>query len=247
MIYAHRGAHAQVPENTIDAFQQGLIDGADALELDVRLSKDDVIVVFHDEDAWRLARRREYVNKSTWSEIQEWDLSAASYQDSMVHHFTTRSYRVPSLEEVLKAFPDVPLNVDIKVSSLRLTSLVIELIRRYDAMNRVRLTSPHWQVHQMLHALRYEGLVGLSQLEVAMVYFLPESLIPNWSGRAIQIPRRWGIFRFDTPTFIEKCHRLGLQVDYWVINDREQAKILWKNGADGIMSDDPAQILASRI
>jgi glycerophosphoryl diester phosphodiesterase len=245
MIYAHRGANLRIPENTIEAFQQGLLDGADALELDVRQTKDDVVMVFHDDNGWRVARQRKYIAESTWAEIQTWDLSEASRVDPMEHHFTRKSYRVPTLEEVLVAFPGVTLNVDIKVANLQLVSQVIDLIRKYDAVARVRLTSLSWRVRRMLDVLDYPGPRSLSRVDIAMVYVLPAFMLPNLAGRAIQVPLRLGVFPLDTKAFIDKCHKLGLMVDYWVVNDRERARILWQRGADGIMTDDPAEILTS--
>jgi glycerophosphoryl diester phosphodiesterase len=130
---------------------------------------------------------------------------------------------------------------------LRAVALVVDLLRQHKATHRVRLDSHSWRVHQMLHDLRYEGPVGLSRLEIWVVYFLPAVLLQNMrlQGRAIQIPMRYGVLGLDHPKWIAKCHRLGLTVNYWTINNREDAKKLIKAGADGIMSDDPAMILTA--
>jgi glycerophosphoryl diester phosphodiesterase len=246
LLYAHRGANFRLPENTIEAFRQGLQDGANALEMDVHATLDDVVIVFHDEDGQRLAGRGDLVRKTRWSTIKTWDLGANLRADPVARHFMDKTFRVPTFEEVLNAFPSVPLNVDIKPDSLRLTSLIIELIRKAKAVERVRLTSSHLSVHNMLHALRYEGPVGMSSLEVYALYFAPEAWLQNMrlQNRAVQMPLRHGPFRLDGKNFIDKCHRLGMRVDYWVINNRDMAKELLAKGADGIMSDDPATILS---
>ncbi len=244
-LYAHRGANLKLPENTMEAFRQGLLDGATALEMDVRLTGDGSVVVFHDEDGWRMAREKNLVAQTSWDEMRNWDLKKGIRSMPIKTQFLNQAFRVPLLAEVLDAFPQTFLNIDIKPSNLRAVSLVIELIRKHKATERVRLASASLRVHQMLHDLRYEGLVGLSRLEVMAVYFAPESLLQNMRlrGRAAQVPLARGLFRFDQPWFIEKCHRLGLTVDYWTINNRDDAKRLAKVGADGIMSDDPATIL----
>ncbi len=244
-LYAHRGANLALPENTMEAFRQGLLDGATALEFDVRLTSDGVIVVFHDDDGWRMAQEKSMVAETSWDTMSKWDLKKGLSLDPVNAHFLDQAFRVPLLDEVLEAFPQIFLNIDIKPSNLRTVSLVMELIRQQKATQRVRLTSFSWRVHEMLHDLRYEGLVGLSWLEVMAVYFVPEAFLEKMrlKGRAIQIPMSWGFVRLDSPKFIEKCHRLGLTVDYWTINNREDAKRLIHAGADGIMSDDPATIL----
>jgi glycerophosphoryl diester phosphodiesterase len=244
-LYAHRGANLALPENTMEAFRQGLLDGATALEMDVRVTSDAVVVVFHDNDGWRMAREKKLVSQTSWEEMRRWDVKKGSRFSPLQMHFMNQVFRVPLLAEILDAFPQIFLNIDIKSHNLRSVWLVVELIRKYQATERVRLTSFSWRVHQMLHDLRYEGSVGLSRLEVACVYSIPEVFLQSMRlrGRAIQIPMTWGFIGLDQPQFIAKCHRLGLTVDYWTINNQEDARKLIKAGADGIMSDDPATIL----
>jgi len=246
-IYAHRGANLKLPENTLEAFRQGLIDGATALELDVRVTSDNVVIVFHDATGLRMAKEDKLVSKTPWSDIKNWDLGKSFQSDGLNNHFFNQAYHVPTLAEILEAFPNVFINVDIKVSNLRAVSLVVDLIRQHKAAPRVRLSSFSHHVHKILRNLRYEGLVSLSRLEIMSVYLLPEVFLKNMKlkGRAIQIPISWAIFPFDGARFIEKCHKLGLTVEYWTINSRHDAKKLIARGVDGIITDDPAMILAA--
>ena len=61
-----------------------------------------------------------------------------------------------------------------------------------------------------------------------------------WTGTAAQVPVKQGPIRFDRTQFIAKCHLVGLRVDFWVVDDREEASRLLQLGADGIMTNDPA-------
>ena len=61
-------------------------------------------------------------------------------------------------------------------------------------------------------------------------------------GQAAQIPQSAGPIRLDREAFINRCHRLGLRSDFWVINDPETADRLLTMGATGLMSDDPETI-----
>ena len=73
-LYGHRGARGRCPENTLLSFAAALEDGANALEMDVRRTKDGVVVVFHDDDGLRMAGAPARVDASTYAEVQRWDL-----------------------------------------------------------------------------------------------------------------------------------------------------------------------------
>lgn len=216
-LVAHRGANWHFPENTLQAFRRALQDGAIVLEMDVRKTRDDVMVVCHDA-VWhgkRISRTRYEVLKES----------------------------LPRLEDVLLAFPTTRINVDIKVIDLKAAYLTVDLVRKYQATGRVCLTSFYLEVHRWLHDLKYEGERGLSRLELALLLLLPPSLIKflNWDGRRAQVPLKYG---FDSSFFVKKCHNLGIAVDYWVVNQIETAKRLVELGADRIMTDDPATLMS---
>jgi len=90
----------------------------------------------------------------------------------------------------------------------------------------------------------WQGRTALTKIEVAALRFVPpvlSRLIVR--GHAAQVPVRYGMIRLDRPSFLRRCRRLGIRADYWVVNDREQARQLLAAGATGIMSDDPATML----
>lgn len=232
LIYAHRGANPTFPENSLEAFELGLASGANALELDVHRTKDDSIVVFHDENGLRVANEPARIKDTALSEIRKWRLS-------------NTNCKVPTLVEVIEAFPFVPINVDIKAHDPKTVFIVIEQIAAMRASDRVRLTSASHKIIRLIHKLGYSGPTGLSALEIVYLYFLPSTILKalRFSNRAAQIPIKISTFRLDTPDFIWKCHALGLRVDYWTINNRQTANYLWEIGADGVMTDDPSQII----
>jgi glycerophosphoryl diester phosphodiesterase len=80
---------------------------------------------------------------------------------------------------------------------------------------------------------------------VGLLVFLPIAVLGRlpWAGRAAQVPVRVGPIRLDRRAFVEKCHTLGVRVDFWTIDDPRQARRLRSLGADGIMTDDPARIV----
>ena len=98
-------------------------------------------------------------------------------------------------------------------------------------------------VHRV-REIGYEGATGLGQREVLRLMGLPIAVLRAFplAGRAAQVPMSVGPLRLDRPAFIEKAHRLGIEVHYWTINDPGEAERLLALGADAIMTDDPAAI-----
>ncbi len=216
-LVAHRGANWHFPENTLPAFRRALQDGASILEMDVRRTRDDVMVVCHDP-VWHGKR----ISRTRYEILAD---------------------ALPRLEDVLLAFPTTRLNIDIKSRDIKSAYLTVDLVRKYQAASRVCLMSIHLEVHRWLHDLKYEGERGLSRLEIIALYLLPEVILRffNWSGRRAQVPLRYGL---DTVYFVKKCHVLGISVDYWVVNEIETAQKLIDLGADRIMTDDPATLMS---
>ncbi|MEI6806124.1 MAG: glycerophosphodiester phosphodiesterase family protein [Myxococcaceae bacterium] len=216
-LVAHRGANWHFPENTLPAFRRALQDGATVLEIDIRRTRDDVIVVCHDP-IWHQKR----ISKTRYEALSD---------------------SLPRLEDILLAFPNIKLNINIKPKDLKAVYLTVDLLRKHQATSRVCLASFHLEVHRWLHDLKYEGERGLSRFEIVALLLLPKTVIKffNWQGRRAQVPLQYFL---DTSYFIKKCHALNISVDYWVVNQIEVAEKLINLGADRIMTDDPATLMS---
>jgi glycerophosphoryl diester phosphodiesterase len=234
-LYGHRGASASVAENTMESFQRAIVDGANAIELDVHVSADGHAVVSHDADGRRRAGVRRAIRDCSMSELRGWNVGA-SHEGVLA--------RMPTFDEVLEAFPGVRLNVDIKPPDVSAVPRVLEAIERHRAAGRVTLASFHQAVLSALVRQRFAGEIGLGPSEVVQLWLGLTRLSRRFRPRgvAVQIPPRFRGLRLDTPAFIARCHALGLRVDYWVVNDPNAARVLLEAGADGIMSDEPATI-----
>jgi glycerophosphoryl diester phosphodiesterase len=242
-LYAHRGAAAELPENTMVAFERAVEIGVDALEMDVQITRDGELIVAHDDTATRTTG----VN-AAWCEL---DLATARRLDAGwgylakdgTRPFAGKGIRVSTFSEVLAAFPALAINVDVKGNGV---AAMVDLIRALGAEDRVTLAS--FQTTTLVAARRrgYAGATGLSQGEVATLLGLPALLwrqLP-FTGSAAQVPTHAGPLRFDRAPFIAKCHSLGLRVDFWTIDDPAEATRLLALGADGIITNDPRAIRA---
>jgi len=242
-LYAHRGAAAELPENTLPAFARALELGADAIETDAHLTADGHVVLSHDATGKRMAGVRRAIRDCTLEEVWGWDVGKG---------FSPRPgaapprgpFRVPSLAEALVEFPDTAFNVDVKDGSPRMVAAVVDVVRRAGAENRVLLASCEARTLQAIRDAGYLGPTGLGQGEVARLALLPGPLARRLElkGRRAQVPGAAYGLRLDRPRFLERCHGRGLAVDFWTVNDPDEARRLAALGADGIMTDDPALV-----
>jgi len=138
-IYAHRGASAQCPENTISAFRKAIEEGADGIELDVHLTKDGIPVVIHDESIDRTSTGSGNVYEMTYAEISKFDFGIKS------HRFFINE-KIPTLQDVLVLIQPWhgSLNIELKndqVDYQELEEKVILLIKQLDLQDRIIFSS----------------------------------------------------------------------------------------------------------
>jgi len=241
-LYAHRGASAECPENTLPAFQRALDLGCDALEMDVHLTRDNHLIVAHDDLATRTTGAALAWNTLDLAAAQRLDAGWGFLAPDGTRPFAGQGISAPAFAEVLETYPDVHINVDIKGE--RAVEIMLALLREHDAERRVTLASFQTKTLVDVRRKKYQGETGLAQGEVAALLALPSIVwrqLP-WTGNAAQVPTHQGPLRFDRAPFIAKCHSVGLRVDYWVIDDASEAARLLELGADGIMTNDPAKI-----
>jgi glycerophosphoryl diester phosphodiesterase len=223
-IFAHRGASAELPENTMGAFRRAMELGVDALELDVHRTRDGVLVVSHDPDGQRMAGVPRRIAECDFDEVRRWDMGGGEI--------------MPTFEQVLVEFAGVPLNVDLKHDIAEPT---IALLRRLGAEERVLLASFDARTVRRVRALGYRGPTGMARAEVLVVLALPAMLcrgpLRPRAARA-QLP-----LSLARPWIIARMKALGLAVDFWTVDDPDLARRLVALGADGIMTNDPRRVV----
>ncbi len=240
VVYAHRGASIEEPENTLDAFRVALEVGAQAIETDAHMTKDGRIVLSHDGTGERTAGIARAFCDATLAEVREWDMGARASPARA----TRKRQRIVTLDEALSAFPGVFFNVDAKQPWPDMIPALLRVVRGARAEHRVRIASFHLRNLARARRLGYEGPTGLAPIEVVRALCAPRGL---WrlSGDAAQVPPRgWGI-TFARRRVIDRFHALGLRVDFWTVDDPEEAKRLVALGADGIVTNDPRRVSAA--
>jgi len=244
-VYAHRGASAELPENTLRAFERALALGVDALETDVHLTRDGVVVVHHDADGGRTCGVPTRLSAATASDVASWDAGFGWVLPGGARPFAGRGYRVPTLEEVIARFPGIPLNVDLKVHDPAAARRVVDVVMAAGAAATVRLTSASDRALAAIRAAGYAGPTGIGRREAIRIIASPLALLRRRPplGGALQIPVRFRGMGLLSRALVARCHALGIRVDYWTVNAPGLARRIVALGADGVMTDDPRRVV----
>jgi glycerophosphoryl diester phosphodiesterase len=235
---AHRGGAEEWPENTFEAFAGSYDIGLRYIETDVHLTSDGVIVAFHDPDLRRLGNIQGKIADTTWQQLSSIRVNGQG--------------RIPSLEELLREFPDMRLNIDMK--SNQVIGPLVDLIRNCDAFDRVCLASFHDQRIHMARALAGAELcVSAGRISVAKHVLRSYGVLPkskslsqpsNPDGHVkgyeiLQVPLR----RYGTKVFSKRFLAQALLekklVHVWTINEAAMMHELLDMGVAGIISDRP--------
>ncbi|MDA0712552.1 MAG: glycerophosphodiester phosphodiesterase family protein [bacterium] len=227
-ILGHRGARNVAPENTISAFKQALIDGADGVELDVFLSKDEQLVVIHDESVDRTTDGSGQVCDFTAKELAHLN-AAANFSD-----FASES--VPTLEQVLNVMPPKTIiNIEIKHSAAftkaKLVKKLMELLRLYDNKFCIIISSFDVELLILLRKAAPNYLISLLLDKTADNELLTKQL------RLIKPDGVYLSAQNATALLISFIQFAGVNVAIWTVNDAKAAKKWFSLGVNGIFTD----------
>ena len=237
LVVAHRGASGLAPENTLVAFRKGLEVGADAFELDVRLTADGQAVVMHDRKVERTTTGRGLVGSLTLEELKS--LDAGSWYGAEF-----AGERVPTLEEVFNAFPkELPIYVELKAKGPGIWSLakrVVDIMRRHQ----------RWET-TLVASFNSAGMALVRVLEPRIIrgYIWcrrhPWPLQTRWLSPLVNpywYAPDWGTL---TPELLTHLHRRGNPVAAWDLDAGTNMDALKRMKLDAVVTDHP-EVLARR-
>lgn len=237
VIFAHRGASAHAPENTLAAFELALEQRADAIELDVKLSADGQVVVIHDAT----------VDRTTGSRGRVRDLSLAGLKALDAGSFFSGKYRgekIPTLAEVFEAVGQRTfINVELTNYTTPhdgLVEAVCGLVQRFALHERVLFSSFFASNLTRAHSILPEvpsgllastGLLGAWARSFGFAFGKYQALHPN--------------IKDVTPEQVQRVHRLRRRIHVWTVNAADDMERLFRWDVDAIFTDDPQ--LAARV
>lgn len=243
MNMAHRGGSALAPENTMLAFQTALSLGADVIELDVHASADGELVVIHDETVDRTTDGQGLVSQMTLAELKKLDAGYRYTLDNgATFPYRGKGLQIPTLREVLEAFPDARVNIEIKQTDPPIEEALAALIRELNAEERVLVVAQDDGAIKRFRRLAHGVATGASTGEVRTFYLFQRAGLASLYrpvAHALQVPLRSGGTELVTPAFVEAAHKQGMQVHVWTINLPGDMRRLLDMGVDGIITDRP--------
>jgi glycerophosphoryl diester phosphodiesterase len=242
--FAHRGGAGIAPENTLEAFREGLRVGAGVLELDVHTTADGHAVVIHDDVVDRSTQGTRPVREMTLAEIKGLDAGYRFTRDGgRTFPYRGQGIRIPPLVEVYDEFVEVPINVEIKGERAGIEEAVWRIIEKAGAENRTLVVSESTPTIRRFREVS-GGRVATASSRAELILFyvlgrlgLGRLVRPRY--RSLQGPETYHGLRIVTPGFIRTAHERGLRVDVWTIDSEADMRRLLGYGVDGIMTDRP--------
>lgn len=251
LVHGHRGARARMPENTLPAFEYAIQAGVDALEMDMAVTKDNVIVISHDPILRAPVctgglKETAVIHELTLDQVRQWDCGAVR-NPLFANQKPVPGTRIPTLDDVFrlaargtfdynietKSFPDKP---EYTPSPEEFARMVLAKIREYNLEKRI-----------ILQSFDFRTLIAMKKLapEIRRAA-LTESdrrdftVIAKEAQAGIVSPN----FSLVTPAKVEAAHAAGLQVVPWTVNKPADWDRMIQAKVDAIISDDPAELIA---
>ncbi|KAL0272589.1 UNVERIFIED_CONTAM: hypothetical protein PYX00_005505 [Menopon gallinae] len=263
---SHRGGAGENYENTMTAFKRAVALGTEMLELDVHLTKDDLVVVSHDHNLLRSTGVDKNISDLNYNELpllKEQLPLDFDPDKTFVGSGLVEERKFPLLEEVFRNFPNIPVNIDIKVDNDKLIKEVSKLIK---AHNREDLTvwgnfdnkitvkcyreNPRinllFSMRRVIHLvlLFYSGLLPFYPIrESHLEIFLPSIYLRKKTNPPLHnlMVKTMDVLLLR-PALFRHLQKRGIQTYVWVLNYENEFKTAFELGVDGVMTDYPTKL-----
>jgi glycerophosphoryl diester phosphodiesterase len=217
----HRGARAYEIENTLESFTKAMELGANAVELDVRQSKDGKLIVSHDDNLKKVFGRDLPVNEATLAEMKR-----------------VTGNKILTLEEALHFIDRKVEKILAELKEAGYEKKVLDVIREEGLEDRVIVVSFHEEA--LAHVRKLD-----KKIETGLIY----AKFRNPVDAALKLNARYlvPLYRFVHTRDVEKAHKNNLKVIVWTINTKEEAREYMAKGVDGIATDKPDIFLGDSV
>lgn len=231
LITAHRGSFTEAPENTLVALERAMRNKADMAEIDVQLTADKKVVLFHDDTLQRLAGAPGKIADYSLEELQRFEVGSHLSEEF-------RGVPIPTLEEALELTRSkIKLNIELKPQDGNVNELaeaVYALLLKHGMQHEVELSSLNEPILKKMDELDSSLQLGYI-LAVAVGNFDDKDFVDFYSIEA----------SFATPTNIARVHLRGKQIAVWTVNSERELKTMRDREVDNVITDDP--LLARKV
>lgn len=219
--YAHRGASAYAPENTLSSFYLGLRQQANGIETDIQRSKDGVLVLFHDKTMDRVTDHTGSICDYTWEELSH----------VLVYGNREKSFlpdKLVTLEQFLYCFSHLNLTFALELKSRNLAADALELVKKYKALSKCIFTSFEWDDLVQLRKLDSKAVIGYLTSDTGSA---AEQKLLSINGQ--QICMKADLL---TPELVDRYHGKSLSVRAWGVTSPNLIQPVIESGVDGGMT-----------
>lgn len=234
IIYGHRGAKGEAPENTLCSFQHCLAQGVTRCELDLRLAQDGVLMVFHDATLKRTTGQTGTLAASSSTELSQLDASV-NFNRAYPQAATPPYCPIPTLEQLFQqcAFEHWQLEIKgVARAQAKATVLAVKhLVERYQLTEQVTLTSAS---HQVLRAALQWAPELSRGCVVEWRWQDPLAMAKRYDCELLAL--NW---KLCTPRLVERSKAKGLHLSLWTVNEPKQMLRLANMGVDSLITDFP--------
>ena len=248
LIIAHRGGGGVAPENSREAFDlAAALPDVKALEIDIHMTKDGVLVVSHDPDVDRMADGKGMIRNMTLAELQRLDMGYLFTPDGgQSYPFRGQGSTYMTLEEMITRYPEHIINIDIKQHEPVVVERFVQMMKKHDMQQRIVIGSFDGFTMQQVRRLM-PGVATCGTYWEVLAFFLLNQIGQTGRWRhncvALQVPEREGKLTLVTPDFVKNLHAQGVQIHVWTVNEPAQMQRLLSWGVDGLITDFPERAI----
>jgi glycerophosphoryl diester phosphodiesterase len=227
LIFAHRGASAELPENTLSSFREAVRQRADAVEIDLQLTADDRLVAAHDSSLRRVSGHTVVVEDTAFHVLRHLSVSRKFP--------SSRRIVLPSLEEVFDALaPEIPLNLDLKCRRAGLRRFASVLVRSIEGRKNLVLSSFNWE-------LLAEVRKRLPECELMPVVHRRFAAVLK-TADSLEAPAIAAHHRFLRGRFVGEAASRNQAVLAFTVNEPREARRLLRLGVSGFFTNSPERL-----
>jgi glycerophosphoryl diester phosphodiesterase len=222
IVMAHRGSMGYFPPNTLIAFEKSITLGVDALETDIQMTSDHVLVVRHDPTIEQTTDGTGKIEDISFEELKSYDAGYRWTNDSKTFPFRDKGITIPSLQELFEAFPNTRINIDIKTANPLAVDLFCELITRYNREESICVGSFHDKQLKDFRRKCPNIATAAGVNETRFFYLFNQfhlSKLYKPHAEVFQIPEYAEKYHLVTPSFVQAAHAHNIQVHVWTVNE----------------------------
>lgn len=275
--FAHQGGAREAPSNTLYAFKTAIPKGADALEMDLHMTADGEIVVIHDPTVDRTTNGGGLVDAMTLEEIKQLDAAhwwvpgyvtrqdapdedyvfrgVATGEKPLPEGFEANDFTIPTLREVLEAFPQVFINMEIKQTAPATKPYedkVARILRDFGRGDDVIVAAFNDSALETFRTMAPEITTSAATGEALALWQWMKGEVPELPPipyQALQLPPVWGEIKVLDDSLVEAAAKLDLALHVWTIDEEDDMEEYLSLGVHGLMTDRPSalqKVLARR-